>query len=79
MKRFSCDEVVELVTVYLEGELDAPRGGRFEEHLGGCEGCERYLGQFRATIGALGELPPTALPGEARERLLAAFRDRGRP
>lgn len=56
MKRFSCEEAVELVTAFLEGELDGPALHRFEEHLGGCEGCERYLGQFRVTVEALGRL-----------------------
>ncbi|MFJ2028235.1 anti-sigma factor family protein [Streptosporangium sp. NPDC087985] len=78
MKRFSCDELVELVTAYLEGGLDEPTGGRFEEHLGDCEGCRRYLGQFRTTVVTLGEPQPGGLPGETRERLLSAFRDRGR-
>ncbi|WP_329083205.1 MULTISPECIES: zf-HC2 domain-containing protein [unclassified Streptosporangium] len=56
MKRFSCEEAVELVTAFLEGALDEPTRYRFEEHLGGCEGCERYLGQLRATVEALGRL-----------------------
>ncbi|GAA4192459.1 hypothetical protein GCM10022252_33880 [Streptosporangium oxazolinicum] len=47
---------MELVTAFLEGALDEPTRHRFEEHLGGCEGCERYLGQFRATVEALGRL-----------------------
>ncbi|WP_433247673.1 anti-sigma factor family protein [Streptosporangium sp. CA-135522] len=76
MKRFSCDESVELVTAYLERELDQVTAGRFEEHLGGCEGCERYLGQFRTTVTALSELRPQRLPDDRRERLLSAFRDR---
>ncbi|MEV4186924.1 zf-HC2 domain-containing protein [Streptosporangium canum] len=79
MKRFTCDEVVELVTVYMEGELDGPTGYRFEEHLGGCEGCERYLGQFRTTVAALGDLRPDGLAGDMREGLLSAFRDWRRP
>ncbi|MEU9834192.1 zf-HC2 domain-containing protein [Streptosporangium sp. NPDC048047] len=91
MKRFSCDEVVELVTAYLEGELDETTRSLFSEHLSGCEGCTRYLGQIRATVGALGSLgasgpgsePPRApsdgLPESTRERLLAAFREHRRP
>lgn len=76
VKRFSCDEWVELVTSYLDGDLDEPTGNLFEEHLGACESCGHYLHQFRVTVTALGTLRPEPLPDQARERLLAAFRDR---
>ncbi|MFD0885114.1 anti-sigma factor family protein [Streptosporangium algeriense] len=76
MKRFSCDEWVELVTSYLDGGLDEPTRHVFEEHLAACECCGHYLHQFRVTVTALGALRPEPLPGQARERLLAAFRDR---
>ncbi|MEU4538887.1 zf-HC2 domain-containing protein [Streptosporangium sp. NPDC023825] len=62
VKRFSCEEAVELVTAFLEGELDEPTRHRFEEHLGGCEGCERYLDQFRVTVEALGRLRTAEAP-----------------
>jgi len=45
------------------------------EHLAECEGCDRYLEQIRATVDNLGHLPAQRLPPEARDRLLAAFRD----
>ncbi|MFB9676532.1 zf-HC2 domain-containing protein [Streptosporangium vulgare] len=62
VKRFSCEEAVELVTAFLEGDLDEPTRRRFEEHLDGCEGCERYLDQFRVTVEALGRLRTTEAP-----------------
>jgi hypothetical protein len=39
-----------------------------------CEGCERYLDQFRVTIRELGQLPPETLSAQARDSLLDAFR-----
>jgi anti-sigma factor RsiW len=75
----NCDELVELVTAFLDGTLDPTTERRFVEHLAECPGCELYLDQFRRTIDALGELPPATLSGEARDRLLAAFRDWPRP
>jgi anti-sigma factor RsiW len=81
VKRFSCEELVELVTVYLDGEIGEPARHRFEDHLSVCEGCARYLGQFRVTVDALGNLPSEdeTLSGAVRDRLLAAFRDSRRP
>lgn len=70
-----CDEFVELVTAYLEGTLEPATEQQFVEHLALCEGCERYLDQFRAIIDALGHLPEPSLAPESRDRLLAAFRD----
>lgn len=75
-EELDCDEVVELITEYLEGALDEPTRQRFEQHVEqDCEGCRRYMAQIRRTIGSLGGLPPPeALPAGARASLLTAFR-----
>jgi anti-sigma factor RsiW len=75
MSDLSCAELVELVTAYLENGLDPAERRRFEEHLTECEGCERYLDQFRVTISALGEVAPESPPDAVRDRLLSVFRD----
>jgi anti-sigma factor RsiW len=71
----NCDEFVELVTAYLDGALDPDTEERFVAHLAECDGCDRYLAQIRATMDALGELPPESLSHDARDRLLTAFRE----
>jgi anti-sigma factor RsiW len=71
----NCDEFVELVTAYREGVLDPDTERRFVAHLAECDGCDRYLRQIRATMDALGELPAESLSGQARDRLLTAFRE----
>lgn len=70
-----CQELVELVTTYLDGALSAEDVARFEGHLAECGDCTIYVEQFRATISALGDLPPEALTPEAERRLLAKFRE----
>jgi hypothetical protein len=70
-----CSEFVELVTAFLDDGLDAEGKRRFVDHLALCEGCTRYLHQFRQTIRELGDLPVETLSPEARDGLLAAFRD----
>ena len=70
-----CQELVELVTDYLEGRLSASERLRFEAHLAGCPGCRTYLEQMRQTVRALGRLSEESIEPEAKERLLAAFRD----
>lgn len=69
-----CREFVELVTAFLDGALDPADEERFVAHIGQCDGCETYLGQFRGTIDALGTLPAPPLDADAREKLLDAFR-----
>jgi anti-sigma factor RsiW len=69
----TCEELVELVTAYLEGTLPDDERRAFDEHLALCPGCEHYLTQFRTTIDLLGELPHESLSSPGRERLLEAF------
>lgn len=69
-----CDQLVELVTAYLDGALDAATTARFEEHIGECSGCAAYLEQFRQTIGLLGTLESDRLSDEALTTMRRAFR-----
>ena len=73
----SCAELVELVTEYLEGTLDAGTAGHLERHLPGCAGCVAYVEQLRVTIRLTGTLAGPAVPAGDRERLRAIFRRSG--
>jgi anti-sigma factor RsiW len=73
--QLSCQELVELVTDYLEGALPEEERRRFEEHIGPCSGCREYVAQMRTTIELAGRLEPAALRPEAERALLAAFRE----
>jgi len=70
----SCQELVELVTDYLEGALPAELRERFDEHISHCSGCRTYLEQMRLTIRTTGTLAPESLSPEAEGTLLEAFR-----
>ena len=73
-EELSCQELVELVTDYLEGALPRELRERFDAHIAHCRGCQTYLAQMRATIRATGELTPESLSAEAERTLLDAFR-----
>jgi anti-sigma factor RsiW len=75
LEQLSCQELVELVTDYLEGALPADDRARFEEHLVPCNGCREYVAQMRTTIELAGELTPADVTPEAEQALLEAFRD----
>jgi anti-sigma factor RsiW len=70
----SCQELVELVTDYLEGAMSAADRSRFDAHLSGCPYCTTYLEQMRQTIRLIGRLPDESLAPEAMTELLARFR-----
>jgi anti-sigma factor RsiW len=69
-----CQELVEVVTDYLEAALPAADRRRFEAHLAECDACVEYIHQIRRTIEAVGRLDPEVLSEETREALVAAFR-----
>ena len=70
----TCQELVELVTDYLEGALPLSKRARFDEHLTTCPFCTIYLEQMRQTIRTLGHLPEEAIAPDALDALLARFR-----
>ncbi len=69
----ACNELVELITDYLEGALPPDEVAAVEAHLATCRGCANYLAQMRATIAALGHVPVETLSGEALDTLMEAF------
>jgi predicted anti-sigma-YlaC factor YlaD len=69
----TCQQLVELVTDYLEGRLTGADLERFEGHLGECPPCGVYLDQMRLTLQSLGRIPVETIAPEARTELLHAF------
>ena len=74
VEQLSCQELVELVTDYLEGVLGDADRARFDEHLLICEGCRVYLAQIETTMRLTGQVRPEDLSAEAEQALLGAFR-----
>ena len=75
MTPLDCNELVELVTAYLDDALDIETRARFDVHLADCDGCENYLQQFRTTVRTVGGIRGADLDPEFRARLLDVFRD----
>jgi len=72
---YSCQEMIEVVTNYLDGALDTDEHQRFERHLSRCAGCNTYLDQIRETIRQTGMVPDEeSLPPVLREEIVAQFR-----
>jgi predicted anti-sigma-YlaC factor YlaD len=74
-EHISCQEVVELVSDYLEQALPSEEAAVFEQHLNFCEGCVVYVDQVRTTVAGAGELRAEEVPPEVKDKLMSAFRD----
>jgi anti-sigma factor RsiW len=71
----SCQELVELVTEYLDGALPGPQRLAFEQHVAICPPCRGYFAQLRRTIRVGERLREEDLPDRVRNAMLEAFRD----
>jgi predicted anti-sigma-YlaC factor YlaD len=69
-----CQEVVELVTDYLEGTLTRSQRRRFDAHLADCENCTEYLEQMRVTIRLTGRLQADDLTPEMADEFTTIYR-----
>jgi anti-sigma factor RsiW len=69
-----CQEVVELVTDYLEGALSPADRRRLETHLADCPHCTEYLAQIRETITLAGRVTPEDLTPQMRTDLTDLYR-----
>jgi anti-sigma factor RsiW len=69
-----CNELVEVVTDYLEGELSPAAHSRVEEHLVICGGCQAYVEQMRRTVEALRKVAAGDVGDETGRELLDVFR-----
>jgi anti-sigma factor RsiW len=72
---YTCEEVVELATEYVEGAMTPAQMTQFELHLNFCDGCMTFVDQIRRTSAAAAQLFEDEIPAQTRATLLAAFRD----
>jgi len=69
----ACQELVELVTEYLEGTLPDADMARLDLHLTLCDGCSAYVAQMRDTLTLVGHLAPEDVSEEAYAELGGVF------
>jgi len=71
---FTCRELVEALTDYLEDAMPADDRARLEAHLADCDGCTNALRQFRETIRVTGYLTEEQVAEPSRESIRQVFR-----
>ena len=72
---YTCREVVELATEYVEGEMTPEQATAFELHLNFCDGCSTFIDQIRETAEDGARLSEEQVPRGAGAKLIEAFRD----
>jgi anti-sigma factor RsiW len=76
----TCQELVEVITDFLEGALPVEERDLVERHLAMCTWCETYLDQMQYTLTVLGRLREDDVPPPMLDALAHAFRaQRARP
>lgn len=48
-----CRKVLELLSSYLDGDLTEEEARRIDDHLMGCDHCERFGGRFGEAVASL--------------------------
>ena len=74
VEHVTCQELVEVLTDYLEDVLDPCERAEIERHIVICRGCSSYVEQMRSTIDLLGRMAQDDA-GAPSEALLATFRE----
>jgi anti-sigma factor RsiW len=71
----ACQELLELLSGYLDDALPAATAAAIDAHLEGCDGCTAVLEEFRTTIALTGQLREEQVTPDQRDLLLRTFRD----
>ena len=65
-----CDECVDLLIDYLEGELPPERARALEIHLDLCPSCVSFVNTYRGTVNIARTLQADDIPSEVTQRLI---------
>ncbi|WP_028460182.1 anti-sigma factor [Chloroflexus sp. Y-396-1] len=68
-----CEDLLDLLNDYLDGELSVAECTELEAHLRECPECQSLLASLRQTISLLHQFEetPSSLPPSLEERLIA--------
>ena len=73
----ACEDVVQLITAYLDGDLPDDVRSEVDHHLDGCDGCRNVLAQWRTIIALAGRLTEADVDNTdelTRDRLISIIR-----
>lgn len=65
----TCEELLQALNEYVDGNVDLPECARFASHLAGCNPCQVVVDNIRGTIRLFKAGKPYPLPREFQDRL----------
>ncbi len=70
---YHCEDLIDLLNDYLDGELSLTECSELEAHLRECPECQSLLASLRQTLSLLHQLEesPPSLPPSLEKRLIA--------
>ena len=69
-----CQECIDLLVDYLEGELPLERARALDIHLEMCPSCVSFVKTYKGTVDVARKLPVDEIPPELTQRLLDFLR-----
>ncbi|HEV8674253.1 MAG TPA: zf-HC2 domain-containing protein [Methylomirabilota bacterium] len=69
-----CQECIDLLVDYLEGELPPERASALDIHLEMCPPCVAFVRTYQGTVDVARNLPVDEIPPELAQRLLDFLR-----
>ena len=74
VEHVTCQQLVEALTDYLDGIMDAEQRADIERHIVFCRGCAAYVEQMRETIALVGRIAGDEPDDKQAGELLGLFR-----
>lgn len=75
----TCDEILELISAALDGELTAEEQAQLDAHLAGCPACSALFDDLRTVHAEMADLPELAAPEGFTARVMDAVAAEGKP
>ncbi len=79
MDMVTCQQVIELLSDYINGDISPEDKLLLEKHFEGCRNCENFLATLRQSVNLLKEIKCEDIPAEVSLRLRSALKSKIEP
>jgi len=70
-----CQQTVDLLVEYIDGDLEEQKAQRLEHHLDGCPSCVEFVESYRKTGVLCRKALAVEMPQQVKSRLFEFLRD----
>jgi anti-sigma factor RsiW len=70
-----CGELRAGASAYADGEMSPSLAEKVRQHLGICQGCDRWMNTFKATVSLLRGMPKEQPPQSLRDKIRTIARE----